>query len=143
MVKVTVVHNSTKVLPKKLQKYAFGQDANGDIVDDAIVGKAYQVYGYRELGDQVFYLVTKSAPNWLWWMPSQLYDVQPDEVKRQLPTHWVEGVDQPEGKVGDWSHDERDVIIAPQLYHDNSLEIEDYTGHGQAVAKKIIESEKE
>lgn len=133
--KVKAISNNINLLPKRFHKYAYGQDEAGIVVDDIVVGGIYTIYGYREFDGEVFYLIERSAPNWLWWMPARLYEPSPSEIKKKLPDTWVEMVHH------DNAQESSDIMIAPQLYHDNALEIEDYTKEGREIVEQIKASE--
>jgi hypothetical protein len=130
--KVKAVSNDINLLPRQFRKYAYGQDEKGIVIDDIVIGRTYNIYGYRRIDDEVFYLIERSAPNWLWWMPARLYEPNSAEVKKSLPTQWVE-ID----IESDIESKSKDTIISSQLYHDNSQDIEDYTEKGQEVVTRI------
>ncbi len=127
---VKAISNNINLLPSRFHKYAYGQDETGIVVDDVVVGDTYAIYGYREFDGEVFYLIERSAPNWLWLMPARLYEPSSNEIKMKLPSTWVE-------EVHDNTQEPSDMVVAPQLYHDNALEIEDYTKIGQDTVAQI------
>lgn len=133
--KVTLASINIDDLPKKFRKYAYGQDEHNILVDMA-VGEAYDLYGYREYMGESFYLVRN--PDTLWWMPARLYAPVPEEIKKDLPSHWK----RVEYRFDDKNLTEApDLIIAPQIYHENSEDIEDNTPKGQAAFKRMAKEE--
>jgi hypothetical protein len=134
--KVSLITTNVKLLPKKLQKYAYGQNDKGELIE-LKVGDTFDLYGYREYDGEVFYLVFN--PDLLWWMPAQLYAPDKDDIRKKLPAHWQ----RVEHRLDDDnSSDAPDTIIAPDIYHENMDEIEDNTSKGQAVVEKIVKDER-
>lgn len=124
--KVKAISDDIKVLPLKLQKYAFGQDSSGIVQDHLIVGEEYTVFGYMENRGEVFYLIEMPGfEDWLWWMPSYFYDASPQAVKEQLPDDWAR------------ESESRVTTIAPKIYFAAAEDIEDNTPEGQKVAREM------
>ena len=134
MTTTTLISNKINNLPPHLRKYAFGQNESGEL-GDITLGKVYPIYGLRKTGRDFFYLTLQddAVPDMLWWMPSCLYDFDPNQLQSDIPKHWTtieygQGVDE-------------DTISAPEIYHKNIESIEDYTQEGKRAAQIIIGQE--
>ena len=120
---IRCVTNSLAVLPKKLKKYAFTQDENGQV--DLTIGRKYKIFGYMKQGDmeRVLVLTDTIHANTPWWMPVEFFGVS-KEVIKSLPKHWLS---KKFGRVN------KQIVIAPELYFGHELSIEDATDEGIEV----------
>jgi hypothetical protein len=118
-------NNQLVSLPEKLHEFALSQDEAGLL--DITPGKTYPVYGIRENNLGRFYLTMTDTQYFTtpWWMPAALYDVVDDKV----PSSWT--------KVTDHGYFGKFTVLAPAIYHEHEVDIEDGTPVGHEVFDKM------
>lgn len=121
---VICTQNNRSILPKKLQKFAFG--ITGEPLVDLSVGKIYTSYGIRENNLGRFYWVLTDEVNTElpWWMPAAFFEV----VDSSEPSTW---------KLHQWKGYGKEVVRADPLHSKYSEDIEDGTDKGYVAFEKI------